>query len=80
MVFYGPLSSYAEDFYLYESAPDLDALTEQLRSVSACSVRKKLKIEPSKSHMTLFTPWTKEINKHPAVFIDGTLIALNKTP
>jgi hypothetical protein len=55
-------------------------LTEHLRSISAWAVRKKLKIEPSKLHVTLFAPWTKEVNKHPAVFIDGTLIALKKNP
>jgi hypothetical protein len=78
------LSSYADDFHLYESDPNLDSsgqkLTDRLKLVFERASKKKLKIKPSKSHVTLFTSWTKEVNKHPPVFIDGTLIDLNKFP
>jgi hypothetical protein len=40
----------------------------------------KLKVEPSKSHVTLFTPWTKEVNKHLKVYLDGVLLPLKKNP
>jgi hypothetical protein len=76
-----PLSSYADDFHLYESSPDLDTLgqklTERLKKVSEWAAKKFLTIEPSKSHATLFTPCTREVNKHLEVYIDSTLIPLN---
>jgi hypothetical protein len=61
--------SYADDFYLLETSPNLDTmgtnLTEHLKEVPAWSERKKLGIAPSKSPVTLFTPWNRELNYHP---------------
>jgi hypothetical protein len=78
------LSSYADNFHLFASSPDLETLgrelTDQLKLVSEWASEKRLKIEPSKSHVTLFMLWTKEANKHPAVYLDGTLLALKKNP
>jgi hypothetical protein len=76
--------SYADDFYLLETSPKLDAMgtniTEHLKEVSAWSERNKLGIAPSKSHVTLFTPWNREVNFHPHVLINDTPIPLNKYP
>jgi hypothetical protein len=76
--------SYANDFYLLETSPNLNAmgtnLTEHLKEVSTWSERNKLGIAPSKSHVTLFTPWNREMNFHPHVLINNTPIPLNEYP
>jgi hypothetical protein len=76
--------SYADNFYLLETFPNLDTmgtnLTEHLKEVSAWSERNKLDIAPFKSHVTLFTLWNREVNHHPHVLIDDTATPLNKYP
>jgi hypothetical protein len=76
--------SYADDFSLLESSNDLDLLgqelTDSLKLVSAWAEKNKLTIAPEKSHVTLLTPWNREINKCPQVFYNGVLIPVNVHP
>jgi hypothetical protein len=63
------LESYADNFSLLESDTDLAALAEKLQisvdEVVAWAARKKPTIAPLKSQLTLFTPWTKQVNTCP---------------
>jgi hypothetical protein len=63
------LESYAYDFSLLESDADLAALAEKLQisvdEVVVWAAHKKLTIAPLKSQLTLFTPWTKQVNTCP---------------
>jgi hypothetical protein len=74
--------SYADDFHLSESSPDPsvlgEVLTGYLKHVSEWAEKNHLGIEPAKSHVTFFTPDTKETNFHLDVRINGTLIPLKK--
>jgi hypothetical protein len=76
--------SYADDFSLSESAKDLDLLgrklTDSLKLVAEWANKNKLIIAPEKSHVTLFTPWNREIDKCPDVFYKGVLIPVNVQP
>jgi hypothetical protein len=69
--------SYADDFNLSESLPDIDSLgrnlTEHLKLVSEWA-----EIAPSKSTVTLFTPDKHQSNFHPQVYIGNTLLPLAK--
>jgi hypothetical protein len=76
--------SYADDFNLNESSPDLDTLgirlTEHLVHVSKWAKENKLVIASAKSLVMHFTPWTEESNSVPAGFYKGTKLPLNKLP
>jgi hypothetical protein len=76
------VESHADDFALQESFFDLDELgkklTSHLEHVVKWAEDNKLSIEPSKCHVTLFTPNTREVNSCPPVFIKGVAIPLNK--
>jgi hypothetical protein len=67
--------AYADDFSLTESVPDLDSLgpklTEHLALISEWAEDNNLNLAPEKSHVTLFTPWNREVNFHPQVFMNG---------
>jgi hypothetical protein len=54
--------------------------TSHLEHVVKWAEDNKLSIEPSKCHVTLFTPNTREVNSCPPVFIRGVAIPLNKNP
>jgi retron-type reverse transcriptase len=66
---------YADDFSLSESSSDVDALgpllTHHLSVISKWAKDNKLEISAAKSHVTLFTPHTKEVNRDIVVTIDG---------
>jgi hypothetical protein len=76
--------SYADDFNLSESSPNLETpgrtLTEHLVHVSEWEKENKLVIAPAKLFVTLFTPWTKKANSVQAVFFEGTQLPLNTLP
>jgi hypothetical protein len=78
------LTSYADDFTLLDSDADLEALDRKLQasvtSVIEWAKSKKLSIAPTKSQVTLLTPFNKQYNVHPAVTIDGVDIPLNRVP
>jgi hypothetical protein len=73
--------SYGDDFSLSESSNDLDLLgrklSDSLKLVSEWANKNELIIAPKKSHVTLFTPWNREINKCPDVYYKGVLILVN---
>jgi hypothetical protein len=56
-------SSFADDFSLAASGPNLqvieDALNDDMAKISAWAARKRLSISAEKSQVTLFTPHTK---------------------
>jgi hypothetical protein len=78
------LESYADDFDLVESNYDLASLSGKLQSsidpVVVWACLEKLSIAPAKSQVTLFTPFTKQVNDRPAVTTDGVDIPLCRTP
>jgi hypothetical protein len=78
------LSSYADDFSAVKSDADLDTLSAKLQSsltpITELARRKKLNIAPSKSQVTLFTPWTRQCNARPDVTIDSVAVPLCRTP
>jgi hypothetical protein len=55
-------------------------LNEDVAAVAVWAKRKNLVLAPNKSHITFFTPWTKEVRVHPQVLIDGQVIPLNRNP
>jgi hypothetical protein len=67
-----------------ESDSNLAALDCKLQASLAPNVdwaaRKKLVIAPSKSQVTLFSPWIKQYNTRPEVLIDNTDVPLNQFP
>jgi hypothetical protein len=78
------LTSYADDFMVLESDADLEALNRKLlasvSSITDWASRKKLSIAPAKSQVTLLTPWSKQYNTRPEVYIDGVDVPLCTTP
>jgi hypothetical protein len=72
--------SFADDIDQMESGPDLDQICTKLNldlsATVSWSKEKNLVLAPSKSQVTLFTPDTKQVNVHPQIFIDGTLVPL----
>jgi hypothetical protein len=78
------LESYADDFTVLESDSDLAALNHKLQDsltpILEWALRKKLMIAPSKSQVTLFTPWSKQYKTHPDVSIDSVDVPLNQFP
>lgn len=57
-----------------------ESLTAAFKVISAWAKRNYLKMEPSKCHVTLFTPWMAQVDVHPPVFINGQLFPVKKTP
>jgi ribonuclease P/MRP protein subunit RPP40 len=76
--------SYADDFEVAESDPDIvtlsTALTDDLVHVSKWAAAKNLKIAPTKSSVTLFTPDRHQSHAHPQVYLDEELILLCRNP
>jgi hypothetical protein len=67
--------NYADDFYLTESVSDINTLdpilTSHLKLVSEWAAKNKLSVAPSKSTVTVFTPWNREVNFDPHVEFEG---------
>ena len=82
------MTSYADDVTIAESfpdiSPDVTTLTNRLNDVlgpiSDWATTNKLTIAPTKSSVTLFTPWSKQFNSHPQVSINNSIIPLDKNP
>jgi hypothetical protein len=76
--------SFADDFYIGESAPDLASLTSALNDdlalVEAWADAKKLTIAPEKSSILLLTPDPHQSKTQLQVFYKGSLVPLNKNP
>jgi hypothetical protein len=76
--------SHADDFEVAESDPDIvtlsSALTNDLVHVSSWAAAKNLKIAPTKSSVTLFTPDRHQSHAHSQVYLDEELIPLCRTP
>jgi hypothetical protein len=74
--------SFADNFYLSESASDVNLLgpilTSHLKLVSEWAIKNKLSVAPSKSTVTVFTPWNREVNFDPKVEFEGTILPVVK--
>ena len=75
---------FADDTHDAELDVDVDAaagrLTDALVEFEDWAKDKKLKIAPSKSTVTLFTPDKHQSNLHPQVTLSGSVLKLDKTP
>ena len=75
-------TSFADDFTVGESSPDLPTVTtnlcDDLSLVEDWAEAKNLSIAPNKSNVVLFTPDPHQSKTHPQVFYKGALIPLNK--
>jgi hypothetical protein len=72
------LSSFADDFSVAASCPNIQVLEEALNAdmvnIAARAARKKMSISSDKSKVTFFTPYTKEFNVKPQIYYQGSLI------
>ena len=81
-------TAYADDLTVAECFPDktLDAshlsahLNDSLGPITDWARENHLKIAPSKSSVTLFTPWTKQFNAHPQITTNNSVLPLEKNP
>ena len=55
-------------------------MNDDLRQISDWARRKKFDLSPEKSTVTLFSSDPHQVNYHPQVFLDGSLIPLAKNP
>jgi hypothetical protein len=73
--------SFADNFTIGESAPDLPTLTaalnEDLVHIHQWTIDKKITIAPKKSCIILFTPDQAQFHHHPLVYLNGKLIPLD---
>ena len=78
------ITSFADDITIYHQSTDITtseaALNRDLVTISSWLNSIDLKLSPSKSSVTLFSPSTHEFKYHPQVIVDGTLIPLDKNP
>ena len=76
--------SFADDFHSAASSPDIDVISETLNSPASelndWAVENGMGISAPKSTTTLFTPWTKQVNKQLDVSIDSVLVPTVKNP
>ena len=81
-------TSYADDVTIAETFPDktldashlADLLNTSFPPIVEWAERNHLKISPAKSSVTLFTPWNRQFQTHPQVFLNGTALPLEKNP
>jgi hypothetical protein len=78
------LAAYADDITAVKSDPNLSVLGDKLQEavipIAEWADRKKLYIAPSKSQVTLFTPWNQQFDSSPEVSINDVDIPLCRTP
>jgi hypothetical protein len=78
------LSAYADDITASESDYNVPVLDDKLQAKVSPIIekadQKKLSIDPTKSQVTLFTPWTKQFNTRPNISINGEDVPLCRTP
>jgi hypothetical protein len=76
--------AFADDFYVLDSAPDLQTLTsalnEAMKHIEAWANSKGLVISPEKSSVTLFTPDPAQHKHHLQVYYKGSLLPQNINP
>ena len=75
---------YADDLSVYMVGTDLDSMTETINgyatSLTDFLSERELLVSPEKSTVTLFTPASSEMNIHPQVYVQGTLVKLEQRP
>ena len=78
------LIQYADDISIYAVGRDIKQISKQITDFTVSVVEfleeRALEISPTKSTVTLFTPWNKEVNVTPPVSIKGTQIKLERDP
>ena len=77
-------TNYADDFSISETAVEPAELGRLLTAafipISKWAKKNSLSIEPTKCHVTLFTPWMEQMKAKPKVFINGRLVDLERNP
>ena len=72
------LIQYADDISIYAVGRDIKQISKQITDFTVSVVEfleeRALEISPTKSTVSLFTPWNKEVNITPPVSIKGTQI------
>ena len=81
-------ASYADDVTIAVTHPDIspDAstistlLSDSFTPIANWARENKMGIAPEKSSVTLFTPWTSQVNAEPQISINNTPVPTNKRP
>ena len=75
---------YADDISIYAVGRDIDQLSRDITDFTKLVVsyleERALEISPTKSTVTLFTPWNREVNLVPPVKIKGVQVKLDRDP
>ena len=78
------LVQYADDISVYSSGVSIERLSAAIKnyipSLLAFLEERELIVSPEKSTVTLFTPDTHEFNIHPKIYVNQTLVKLDKEP
>ena len=76
--------NYADDYTLIASGVDIDEvevrLNDDLALIADWARRKRLTLAPDKSTVTLFTADSHQYNYHPRIYLNGSLIPLERNP
>ena len=76
--------SYADDLTIFSKHPKPDVAASQLQQYINTLEQwlnvNRLKVSPSKSSLTLITPWNREYNTQPMVTLNNNPIPYNPTP
>ena len=76
--------SFADDFHAGASSPDVEEITGTLNVAAVKMVRwaneNDMLISAPKSSVTLFTPWTRQVNTQLDVKINDNVVPTNKYP
>ena len=76
--------SFADDAHSAASSPKIDVIVDSLNSSAQSyyewAVNNGMEIAASKSSVTLFTPWTAQVNNQLPVGINGQLVPTVKNP
>ena len=75
---------YADDISVYMTAISIDTAVTAINSYVPALLEflkeRELLVSAEKSTVTLFTPNNKEVQTHPQIFVDGTLVKLEREP
>ena len=75
---------YADDISVYMTAASIDdavtAINSYVPALLEFLKERELLVSAEKSTVTLFTPNNKEVQTHPQIFVDGTLVKLEREP
>ena len=76
--------SFADDIHAASSDPDTEVVSESLgrkaEALSDWADGNGMTVSAQKSSVTLFTPWTKQVNKDLRISIKGTPVPMEKFP